>query len=84
MEFLRNYTSVAHKEHFCNCCCRYIMPGEVYEGAVYATKNNGIIVSKQHISPSCDFPDSDEFNECSLDNNLESVIEKNFLSEMAA
>lgn len=83
MRFLRHYESIARKEHFCNCCCKYIMPGEKYEGSVYVTKNNGIIVSKQHVNPGCDFPSPEELFLGQL-KSLESFLEKDGLFDFAA
>ena len=78
MIFLRNYTSVAHQSHFCNCCCRHILPGEQYEGNVYATNKNGIIVAKQHMNPPCDFPwdEEEELFALGKSKNLESSVKE--------
>ena len=84
MRPLRSYTSVAHAEHFCNNCCRYIQPGEQYEGIVYATDKHGIIVSKQHINPACDWPDDElEFLK-GKSNGLEDAIKEDESFNVAA
>ena len=84
MRHLRSYTSVANTSHFCDSCCRYIQPGEQYEGIVYATDKNGIIVSKKHVNPACDWP-HDEFEETlSKSNNLENLSKEDELLDVAA
>lgn len=84
---LRTYSHVAHQEHFCDICCRYILPGEFYQGEVYIA-NQGLIVFKTHINPSCDFPPPED-EEYSIDsknsnNKLEGLVDNNnSLSEAA-
>jgi hypothetical protein len=82
MRHLREYHSVANRTHFCDNCCRYIQPGEQYVGEVYANKN-GIIVSKQHSNPACDFP-WDEEEELLKSSNLESSVREDIPSSLAA
>lgn len=58
---LRQYVRVADREHWCDRCCQYIEPGEMYEGRVMltlirATGKRAILVIKYHIHPSCDWP----------------------------
>ena len=84
MRPLRSYTSVAHAEHFCNNCCRYIQPGEQYEGIVYATDKHGIIVSKQHINPACDWPDDEFEDTLEKSKNLENSVRENVSLDVAA
>ena len=60
MKLLRTYEHLAQKNHWCDRCCRYISPGECYEGMVYVTKNNGVLVMKQHVHPPCDPPEDPE------------------------
>jgi hypothetical protein len=84
MRHLRDYISVANRSHFCDHCCRYIQPGEQYEGIVYAHKKHGIIVTKQHINPACDFP-YDEFEESlGKSNNLENSLREDVSLDIAA
>jgi hypothetical protein len=80
MRLLREYTSVAHLSHFCDRCCRYIQPGDEYEGFVYAHDKHGIFVSKQHINPACDWPDPEE--EMSLFEGKSRTLEKTVKEEM--
>ena len=56
MRILRTYEHVAQIEHWCDYCCRYIMPGELYRGSVELWDNNKLLVFKRHIDPECDFP----------------------------
>ena len=60
MRHLRSYTSVADKEHWCDSCCSYIMPGEMYEGEVCVQKPWGIVVIKRHVNPCCEPPEDPE------------------------
>jgi hypothetical protein len=83
MRFLRSYQSVAHREHFCDCCCRYILMGEQYEGSVYAHNKFGIIVTKQHVNPACDWPDPEEIS-MAEHKGIEKVLENDFSLSIAA
>ncbi len=56
MRILRTYRHVAQTQHWCDRCCRYIEPGEYYEGSVHLYDNHQLIVFKTHIEPSCDYP----------------------------
>ena len=56
MRQLRSYRRVADKEHWCDRCCTYIQPGEMYEGRVCIKDSGGIIIWKEHINPGCEFP----------------------------
>lgn len=58
--FLRTYCRVARDEHWCDCCCTYIQPGEEYKGIVEVIKKGGrskVIVWKEHINPCCELPE---------------------------
>lgn len=60
---LRRYERVAQREHFCDRCCEYIHPGEMYEGIVSVNedrKEHRVTVSKTHIHPGCDYPPDPE------------------------
>jgi hypothetical protein len=84
MRPLRSYTSVANTSHFCDNCCRYILSGEQYEGIVYATDKNRIIVSKKHVNPGCDWPD-DEFETLSeKSGSLEEGVKEDDSLDIAA
>lgn len=65
MRVLRTYTRIAQIQHWCDRCCRYIEPGEYYEGSVQLYSNpRRLIVFKIHIEPSCDYPpDPEELEE---------------------
>lgn len=56
MRTLRSYQRMAYKHHDCDRCCCQILPGDMYEGRVEVNDRNQIMVWKQHIMPSCDFP----------------------------
>jgi hypothetical protein len=85
MKFLRDYTSIANTQHFCDCCCRYIQPGEQYRGIVYVTKKHGILVTKQHENPGCDWPDPEEYSlDLSKSRNLETAVKENESLSIAA
>jgi hypothetical protein len=84
MRHLRSYTSVANTSHFCDNCCRYIQPGEQYEGTVSSTDKHGIIVSKKHVNPGCDWP-HDEFEDIlSKSNDLENLAKEDESLNVAA
>lgn len=55
MRILRVYRRLAQLPHWCDRCCRYIEPGEFYEGSVQIYGGR-FIVFKVHIEPSCDYP----------------------------
>jgi hypothetical protein len=76
MRYLREYEYIAQKEHFCDTCCSYIMPGEQYRGSVYANKNH-VFVIKAHSNPSCDFP-PDPTEKDRENSRLEKEIESTF------
>lgn len=84
MRPLRSYTSVANTSHFCDNCCRYIQPGEQYEGVVYATDKNGIIVSKKHVNPACDWPDDELAFINGKSNSLEDSVKEDTSLDIAA
>ena len=61
MYILRTYRHLAQVQHWCDRCCRYIEPGEYYQGSVHLYDDHGLIVFKVHVEPSCDYPpDPDE------------------------
>ena len=68
---LRRYERVAYQSHFCDRCCDYINPGEIYEGRVVITDNHGLLVWKTHVHPICDFPEEPEENELENTKSLE-------------
>jgi hypothetical protein len=77
MRRLRNYQRVANKEHFCDSCCDYINPGEMYEGQVYLDETRSqhrITVYKWHVNPMCDPPEDP------LDEGSESARRPNTLA----
>ncbi len=71
MRFLERKAYVADKEHFCDTCCQYIMPGEMYERIVYLTEDltkiilpdgkvrrqKRVVVFNEHCNPPCEFPE---------------------------
>ena len=65
---LRTYQRVAYREHFCDRCCDYIHPGEMYEGRVVVTNSRRILVWKTHKYPTCDFPDDPDKMTYGLEN----------------
>jgi len=59
MQPLRSYQRVADKEHWCDVCCGYIHPGEMYSGTVFvdrSRKKYRLVVFKKHVCPSCEPP----------------------------
>lgn len=38
---------VADREHFCDRCCRYIMPGEMYERKVFLDSTPRMIIDRE-------------------------------------
>lgn len=53
-------------EHWCDCCCTYIQPGEEYEGRVELVRMNGkkkLIVWKEHCNPCCEPPEDPDKDE---------------------
>lgn len=68
MRLLRSYVRTADRPHWCECCHHDIMPGDRYEGFVYACGKGRIVVIKQHCEPPCepeDDPfDDEDFEEC--------------------
>ncbi|MBR9676578.1 hypothetical protein GOV04_00360 [Candidatus Woesearchaeota archaeon] len=63
---------MAQKDHWCDRCCDYIQPGDMYEGMVYASKKWSIITLKFHKYPACDYPEEPDDKK----SNLEMVVEK--------
>ncbi len=62
MRILRAYIYRAKIDHWCDRCCRYIAPGELYEGMVVILGKGRLAVFKIHINPSCDFPPDPDFD----------------------
>lgn len=60
MQILRTYRHMANTFHWCDRCCRYIEPGEFYEGSVWVRNRHSLIIFKTHVYPSCDFPPDPE------------------------
>lgn len=77
MRLLRTYERKAKLDHFCDRCTEYIQAGQVYEGFVYAVEKH-IMVVKQHVDPSCDFPEEpgresvngEDFEDSSLEDRI--------------
>lgn len=77
MRILRSYQHVAQVQHWCDMCCRYIEPGEYYQGSVQVWGKGRLLVFKVHMFPACDFPpDPDE--------NLKKIEEKEIPLKLAA
>jgi hypothetical protein len=72
---LRRYEYVAQKEHWCSNCCQYILPGQYYEGIVYATNNHGIVVHKRHLYPGCEPPPDPDEEERIFDSGEERIFD---------
>lgn len=62
MRPLRSYQYMAMQTHWCDRCLSPILPGESYEGTVYAT-DHGILVIKMHVYPMCDYPPDPDYDE---------------------
>lgn len=64
---LRSYRRVAQENHFCDCCCRDIWPGEEYEASVEIWKRGDgkrfLVVWKKHVNPMCDPPEEPIYDE---------------------
>jgi len=71
MRILRVYRYMAHREHWCDNCLRYIMPGEFYEGKVVIDERGRLLVFKKHICPECDFPEEPDEVRLIGDNEVE-------------
>ncbi len=59
MRHLRTYERVADRTHWCDVCCEFIYPGEMYSGMVYVNESRDkyrLVVFKKHASPSCEPP----------------------------
>jgi len=76
-KLLRIYQHVARQEHWCDQCCTYIQPGEMYEGRIYVSETHGLYTFKIHIHPECDLPedpDDDKTNDNEDINDLEHEV----------
>ena len=60
MRILKTYYCVARNIHWCDRCCRYIMPGEYYRGSVELWKDK-FLIFKYHENPCCDFPPDPDY-----------------------
>lgn len=71
MRHLSRTVQVANIPHYCDRCCRYVEPGEMYERIVRFEKGMGVegksivrtrkvYVLKYHINPTCPYPWEDE------------------------
>ncbi len=58
---LRTYRRMAQEFHWCDRCCTHIEPGEEYEARVEIIRRGQISVWKNHINPSCDYPDDPDY-----------------------
>lgn len=75
MRYIGEDFRFAKQQHFCDCCTRYIQPGEHYRRTVYAVDNwKRILVTKMHLS--CDWPyeEIQEALNSHKEINLESVV----------
>jgi hypothetical protein len=69
MRILREYERVAQETHFCDRCCEYIEPGDVYSGSIMirpksaGRKGSYLIVVKVHVEPLCEEPPDPEEEE---------------------
>jgi len=74
---LREYERVAQKEHWCDRCCEYIQPGDMYAGYVYVTQRDTIMVLKEHIFPACLPPEEpEEYKESGLEETVEEELKR--------
>ena len=73
---LRTYRHLAHIDHWCDRCCDYIQPGDMYEGMVYASEKFGIITFKYHIDPICDEPKDYDYEENDLERTVKEEIKE--------
>ncbi len=46
-------TQKARKEHFCEWCCEWIQPGELYERHVWVPQRGRFYVMNRHLDPDC-------------------------------
>lgn len=72
---LRSYEHIAQRVHYCDNCCKDILPGDCYEGRVYANGTHEIIVFKQHSNPSCEPPEDEEYRNVS-ESGLEQSVSR--------
>jgi hypothetical protein len=77
MRILREYECVAHIEHWCDICCNYIHPGEMYRSSVevHETPKHRLIVWKRHVNPFCDYPPNPDWNKDREDKDLDDKFE---------
>ncbi len=57
MTILSDSTQRARKEHLCDYCGEYILPGQMYSRYVWVPGRGTIHVIKEHLRPSC--PDNE-------------------------
>ena len=74
MRELRRYEHMAQKDHWCDTCCDWIFPGQLYEGLVYADNLHGIVVLKCHIDPRCEPPPDPEEEVVISNRALEAMV----------
>lgn len=79
-KLLRTYERMAQIPHWCDRCCRYIEPGEIYQGKVFVDgnrKKHRLIVFKFHIFPECDYPEepNDKYQD-KEESNLEHCVKQ--------
>ncbi|MFA5925485.1 MAG: hypothetical protein WC831_00995 [Parcubacteria group bacterium] len=60
MRILRTFQHIAQIEHWCDMCCKYIEPGDCYQGSVQVWERGRLLVFKVHMFPACDFPSDPE------------------------
>lgn len=53
MTTLWESTQKARKEHFCDQCCNWILPGETYSRHVWIPRRGSFHVMNEHVKPSC-------------------------------
>ena len=50
----------ARREHFCDCCCNWIQPGEIYVRRVWNPQPGVLLVLREHEHPSCPLNEAEE------------------------
>jgi hypothetical protein len=54
---------MANMEHWCDNCCSYIYPGQLYEASVQAYGKGRLMVFKEHVDPCCEMPEEPDYDE---------------------